>query len=466
MKKITFILLALGITFQSFGQSVRNGGFEFWTSQSWIDPTGCFASNDRFVPYGFAANVQRVTPGYHGSYAVEIQTTRVGSDTLQSYFGNGNPGQANIPGGIPYNQKATGFRMYYQSNVQPTDTALVIVIFKLAGSPIGGYVSKITGNVGTYTLYQKTFVPALTQTPDTVVFAATSSNLLRNNFTGIPGSTLIIDSVTFTGVTSQPALMNGDFENWTTETSMFPNSWQGSYPGVFQSTDKYSGSYALELTTEGPTLGGNNQAQPGQATTGNWQNYGQGGYPFSKQIDTLMFYYKYAPHGTDTASVNLTFKKNGSVIGGAGNIILAAATYTLMKVPFNVGSVPDSLIVTFQSTQNYNLAGIHIGSDLKIDNLSLASQPFGIPGIFENTSFKLYPNPTRSTISVDMHQFNGNVEQISVYDITGKLMESNTYGVGYHDNILNLDLTGFANGTYILNVKTSEGNYYQRVSKI
>src|SRR5581483_10550830 len=108
-----------------------------------------------------------------------------------------------------------------------------------------------------YTLSANMFAPALTQTPDTVVFGATSSNLLINNFRGIPGSNLTIDSVTFTGVVSQPALLDGDFENWTMDTATFPNSWVGTYPGVFMSTDKYSGTYALELTTQAASAASN-----------------------------------------------------------------------------------------------------------------------------------------------------------------------------------------------------------------
>jgi len=466
MKKITILLAILIGAFQSIGQSIPNGGFEAWSNHIWQDPTNYFSSNSRYVPYGYAVYVQKTNSAYHGSAAVQLQTTKVGPDTISAYFANGNPGGPVVPGGIPYNRKPTGIRFYYKCSIMTGDTGLVIAIFKLAGSVIGNYVFKVYGNVASYTLSANMFAPALTQTPDTVVFGATSSNLLINNFRGIPGSNLTIDSVTFTGVVSQPALLDGDFENWTMDTATFPNSWVGTYPGVFMSTDKYSGTYALELTTQAASAASNNSAQPGIATTGNWFHYGWGGTPFNNQVDTLVFYYKYSPYGADTANVNVSFKKNGSIVNGVGRDILGQPNYAMMSIPFNVGQVPDSVIVTFSSTRSWQLAAMHVGSDLKIDNLSMKSQPFGVADIVENTSFKAYPNPCSNILSVDMQQFKGSVEQIGVYDITGKLMESKTYGVGYRDNVLTLDLGGFAGGTYILNIKTSAGTYYQRVSKI
>src|SRR6185312_2936499 len=290
MKKILHSAVFALLIGTAAAQTIPNNSFENWNYNIWKDPTNYTTANDQYVPHGIPATVTRIGAGsYHGSYSVSLltDTVRVGGvkDTLQAYFANGNPGGGGpITGGIPYAQKPTGMRFYYICNVMPGDTALVLAVFKRSGSAVGICEAKLTGNQGTWAL--KIQPATILLTPDTVVFAATSSNLLLGNFSGYPGSSLSIDSVTFTGVASQPALMNGDFENWTTDTAAYPVSWSGSYPGVYQTTDKKGGTYAVEMTTQGKTVF--NSAQPGSISTG-YNNNGptMGGNPFTNQIDTL-----------------------------------------------------------------------------------------------------------------------------------------------------------------------------------
>src|SRR6185437_13971297 len=374
MKKILHSAVFALLIGTAAAQTIPNNSFENWNYNIWMDPTNYTTANDQYVPYGIMGTVTQTSGAgsfYHGAHAVKLMTdtVRVGGvkDTLQAYMANGNPGGGGpITGGIPYAQKPTGMRFYYTCDVKLGDTALVLAVFKKAGSPIGICEAKLIGNVGTWTLYTQPATIFLT--PDTVVFACTSSNLLLNGYSGLPGSTLFIDSVTFTGVASQPALMNGDFENWTTDTAAFPTSWSGSYPGVYQTTDKKGGTYAVEMKTQGKTVF--NNAQPGQITTGYSHNgLIMGGNPITNQVDTLMFWYKYTPTGSDTANVNIQFKKNGGFVFGTGKYLLPSASYRLDSVPFNTGSAIDSAIIRFQSTNTYQLAQNHVGSDLKVDNI-------------------------------------------------------------------------------------------------
>jgi hypothetical protein len=265
---------------------------------------------------------------------------------------------------------------------------------------------KFGGVHNTYTPFSFTFNPPLAGVPDTVVFAAISSDAFSN--IAVPGSMLQIDSVSFTGAAIvQPAAFNGDFENWGSFTMDRPNNWYisgggGSGSGISKTTDKYAGSYAAQLTTTQGDHNGVPNASAAQISTGynlnNCQgmNCQRGGYPFTNQNDTLEFYYKYSPAGPDTAQMMLNFKKNGSQVWGTGWWTNSTyTTYQHVKVGFSIGSPIDTAIVSFQSSSWRDSTLNFVGSTLKIDEVHFTSQPLntGIPMYEPAVGVKVFPNP-------------------------------------------------------------------------
>ncbi|MGP8216646.1 MAG: hypothetical protein ACLQQ4_13860 [Bacteroidia bacterium] len=187
------------LTFNSFGQSIPDGGFEAWNTTTWNDPQYYNTANDQNVPYGFAAGVTQTT-GYLGvNYGVMIETVNTPSGPQGGFIidanvhGNGGP-----KGGIPYSQKPTGIRFYYKYTPVNNDTAAVLVMFKKSGSLIDSFLVILPTAETNYTLHSYYPKNALPTTPDTVIFAAVSSIQILNNGGGTVGSTLVIDSVTFT----------------------------------------------------------------------------------------------------------------------------------------------------------------------------------------------------------------------------------------------------------------------------
>jgi hypothetical protein len=459
---ITFVFAAGAL----MAQTIPNGNFESWNENTWMDPAGgYYSSDDLYVPSQYSPNVVRTTNAYHGSYAIQLTTVKVGVDTLQAFVTNGNPGGANPTGGAPYSQKPTGIRLYYECNIMPGDSATIVAVFKKSGSVIGTYGQKLTGVRSSYTLLVIPFSPALAINPDTLIFAFTPSNLLiNNNYKGIPGSTLTIDSVTFTGGVIQPNT-NGDFENWIDDTAAYPTGWTGAYPGVYRTTAAYAGNYALELKTQGPSLF-SSKGQPGYATTG--KNYGNsGGYPYTLLTDTLEFYYKYAPAGgPDTAGFNIEFKKNDVSVGGTGAILTAQAAYTLKKIGFTIGSTPDSAIIAFASTLTASLDMVHKGSTLLVDNLFFKSQPLSIPVLLADGSIRIYPNPVVNSFTLNADGFSGSIRALKIYDMSGRLVESFEYPSGLNNNIEHYDISRYSAGLYLIHITTNSGDYYQKISKL
>jgi hypothetical protein len=366
MKTSLLFSLLIALTFKMFPQSIPNGGFENWNVTSYNDLMYWYCSNEN--NNGNPVNVTRVTDPYHGSYAALLSTVMTGTNLNFAFIANGDPSK--VAGqGVPYNQQATGFSFRYKCNIVTNDSAFVWVIFKKSGVKIGEYIKKITGTKTNYTLGSMTF--SLSQAPDSMIFAAASSNPF--SYTGPAGSTFQLDSLLFTGVSGQPVNFNGSFEQWQMISSATPLGWNtSSNNSATQTNDMYSGNYALRLQT----MSSGTVAYPGNATNGTPASSTTiGGTPFSNQIDTLVFYYKYAPaNSNDSAMVNLNFKKNFNFFSSYSAWFPAAGSYTKAKMPINLSMAPDSLIIFLNSSKSWTVPGTYGGADFKIDNMYMTSQ--------------------------------------------------------------------------------------------
>ena len=380
MKKNLLSLIAILFSGILFSQTIPNGGFENWQVTNYENPQYFFTSNfNNNNESTSPVNAQKTTDAFHGSFAIKLTTVLAGTDTAFAFVADGDPGKNPVKGGVPYTsaQKPTGIRLYYKSNIILGDSALILVVCKKAGATIGFYLYKIGATQTSYTLFSKTFSPALAQTPDSIVFACASSDAFAG--VGFPGNMIQIDSVGIVGATQQPPMLNGDFETWQGFTNSILGGWvtEGSDNTIdFRTTDKYSGIYALELQTNVPDFGGS-KVNPGNALTGIPQhNLGpKGGTPYSQQIDTLYFYYKYLPADpADSMQISLQFKAGGVQQGGQSKLFGFAGTYTKAAFPLNLFQAPDSVIISMQSSKTWPAPNSYIGSDLKIDNMYFASQ--------------------------------------------------------------------------------------------
>lgn len=482
MKKnlLLLFLIYISVTVYSQTPSIPNGNFEQWTTSSWEYPQNYprNSNTDNFFYYHLPTNVTKTTDVFHGTYAVKLATIAGGADTAVGYFLNGNPnGDPSVwTGGMAYNQKPTGFRGYFKYNVATADSATIIMAFSKNGVNIGSYMFNIGGIHSTYTLFNYTLTPALAQTPDSVLVAFVSSKIsaTQQKPSGIPGSTLYIDSVSFTGVTGQPALMNGDFELWQTQTYDSPDNWYiqsggGDVFNAVRTTDAKAGIYAMELTTVmGSNQYGGQRASSGQVSTGYYPNNcggscnELGGYPFINQIDTLAFWYKYTPSGNDSAVVSLNFKKNGINMGWQGTSLHAAATYQYKEIPFSLFQAPDTVIVQAQSSNWNDTLISFVGSNLKIDEIHFKSQPLAT-GIFNNkneNALRIFPNPTSGNIHVQALGIS--IQSIEVYNVLGE----NIYSASNIKQQSNeIDLSKFQKGIYFVKIYDGEKMHIEKIIK-
>lgn len=81
----------------------------------------------------------------------------------------------------------------------------------------------------------------------------------------------------------------------------------------------------------------------------------------------------------------------------------------------------------------------------------------------EETDMTVFPNPFRETVQVQFSKSSEEVVRLNLYSATGALLKSfqNTMA-----RTIQLDLSGWAGGLYILQVDSEQGHYSTKIQKL
>ncbi|MES2780475.1 MAG: T9SS type A sorting domain-containing protein [Bacteroidota bacterium] len=432
-------LLALGLlTFLSYGvyaQSILNGSFEDWTTTQYDDLSNWANSNRETLRSGIIS-VTKVS-GVTGS-AVKLETSLSSmGDTMGAFISNTPGDPLNGEGGVPFSQIPTAFTGKYKANMAGSDSAILLINFKKNGASIGTMFFTLGGkNQTTFSTFS--FPISLTTAPDSVIIACASSNLLTQIGVAI-GSNITYDDFAFTGPGVTQTIPNGNFETWTVMSSDKINGWDvgGPMECVSKVPDAYKGTAALKLVTISGENGSVNEAY---LINGKFpqQRGSIMGLPFTNQNDTLIGYYKFSTPGVDSASISVQTTKGGNFVGGSYLALEPKATYTQFRIPVISTDVPDSIIIIIGASSIQG-SDPTLGNILILDEVQLASAPLNT-GLLtlsaKADNFNLYPNPASNTL------FISNIETgatISIYDITGKLMLTQTKTDADNKTSINID---------------------------
>lgn len=434
MKRILFICFYV-VCFQIYlvAQTVPNGGFENWQVEHFFDePNFGITSNLQCFYNVQMGNVQKTTDAYAGNFAAKLITVEAANDTIPGIILVGTPVGNTITGGIPINVRPDSLKVYAKFNIQPGDTASIVVGFRNANfvDPIGFTQLIFTGNQNTYQEFKSiiTWVDAFT-VPDTL-FAIFTSSIINSN-TLIPGSELFVDNVGFTGAVGAP---NSNFETWTAIESLEPVDWWtpnfaliNQTPCVTQTTDAHSGQYALSiknvLTASGDTIGFASNGYLGN-------DLFNGGMPISQNPTMVTGYYKYTPVGNDTALVGIFITKYDANLGVSVRLdsslikLPAAANYTYFELPlyYNGWPIADSLNITFASGNfNGDTSLLVPGSVLNVDDIEVFFNPVSVQDFSFETNQVVYPNPAQNVLYLKLT--NTNLNQVfKLFDAKGTLV--------------------------------------------
>ncbi len=450
MKNCLLILSLFLIQTSVQAQAIPNAGFENWSNFNYDEPIQWFSSNIETVPAFGIPTVTSVV-GFSGLSA-RISTYIIGNDTLKGTIANSNMDILAGEGGVPYSDQPTELTGYYSYDLPANDTALLLVIFKSGGVVISTDLFKIKGTGSEPSYVPFTFPLSLSAVPDSVIIACTASNLITNQ--GIAnGSWIEYDELAFTGPSVTQAIPNGSFDNWNNETINLPLSWKTFGSGVTQSSDAYSGGFALGLQS----VQRGNFVEISGASSG--QEFGMGGFPFSLMTDSLVGYYKYLTAGADTAAAYVSTSLNGSPVGGGIMAFYPTSVYTPFSIPVNSNTNPDTMRIEFFSSAADSALD---GSILLIDNLDLQSIITGINTKANKNSnlFSANPNPVSDKLQIS---YNGQVQalQTYIYNSLGEVV----YESSSTNNRFEMEVSQLAAGCYWLKMINGDNVSVRKIIK-
>ncbi len=367
----------------AFAQVLQNGGFEDWDLRLINDLQGYETS--AFEAFGLTGQENCVIDSNAvGGFGVSLTTVAAQGDTAFAYLINGDID--NLSGGQSYNDRPDSLVGYYKYDVQAGDTALILLSFRHDTTENANLTVTITGTQSTYTRFSMPINWTDTMSPDSLIFAASSSNAI--NELGItPGSELALDELRLINSNGDTlgAILNQSFENWLPDTSLLPSGWISTardpftreLNSVIRSDSAYSGDYSIRMKTS---------FFDGDTILGIVSNYDyetqKGGSAFDRQVDTLYGYYRFESPGVDSAFVFLkAFNQTDTFQRGLK--LPPASAFTYFELPMNMPSNPDSIQVAFMSSAEYqhSVDGSTFWVDeLKFKNCPLPDTPSVITG--------------------------------------------------------------------------------------
>src|SRR5690554_1106306 len=101
---------------------------------------------------------------------------------------------------------------------------------------------------------------------------------------------------------------------------------------------------------------------------------------------------------------------------------------------------------------------------LKIDNINISAQntapALGVEKI-DAERFNVFPNTTTGLLTVTNNE-NVGIQQIEVLDSSGKIIKTQSFA---NESNVNIDLSAFASGIYMLHIKTEQGTAVKKLIK-
>lgn len=125
-----------------------------------------------------------------------------------------------------------------------------------------------------------------------------------------------------------------------------------------------------------------------------------------------------------------------------------------------------STITNLQDNISVNGSGLKIGSIVKYDNIKLTALPSVPPYILSanemvSVKFNMYPNPATNVVNITNSE-NMLVEQVTVYDSSGKQLTTHNYN---NQTQIQLNVENLPSGTYMLHIQTNTGLAVKKLVK-
>ncbi|MDR0606227.1 MAG: PCMD domain-containing protein [Bacteroidales bacterium] len=362
---------------------------------------------------------------YNGNYSLKVvsdQMTFGGTSIFlpgvaATLYINFNPVDCIL--GQPFTSRPTAIKGFHKYIPVNGDSAAIDVRLKKNGVVLGSGKQVIYSEVSTWTQFDIPINYVSNETPDTIVVIFASS--ANYDFTSLAtllacqgqiGSALYLDDIEF-DYTQAENITDGGFENcWVTKQGTsgtyedFNDNYYFNSLNIFSnllsalggtadltafkdSVDVLEGKYALKLVSGNLQVMGNTLFLPGamgnitlQPVAGMPPISLTLGHPFTSRPVAIKGWHKYIPVDGDSAAIEISLKKNGTIIGSGKQIITSKiSSWSQFSVPVNYTSAnkPDTIIIIFSASAKYDFTDLttlmqcdgQVGSALYLDDLEL-----------------------------------------------------------------------------------------------
>ena len=440
---VFFLTVISGNSVAQFGE-IQNGDFESWTNQTLYETPSAWKSSNT-EEYRGVAVTSKSTTAQEGSYSVLLETVALDDDTLVGYVLHGTLGANGPDGGIAYTSAFDAVRVQCQSNILTGDTLYMLMIRFSGGTLIDFEMLPVVGGVNSS--WTQVDLPVNTMGQDEVFIGFIMGD---PGVSPKPGSWALVDNVEMLngGVATTP-LPNQGFETWTTASVEDANNWYtlNTLLSSFQiensnkTTDAYSGTYAMEMTT---VQAFGTDTVPAYISIGAIDLNAAGSpfllAPYTANPTTFSGAYKYSPVNGDEGWITINFIESGSVIGQHVEMFTSAqSVYTTFTSLLTITGTPDSILFVASSGENP-------GSVLKLDDLQFSGGAVSIGEVVSNDLFTMYPNPANEIVTINLEA--NSSYSLYIYNVIGKLVDSKENSMG----ITELNVSDFPKGTYLIRI--------------
>lgn len=285
---------------------------------------------------------------------------------------------------------------------------------------------------------------------------------------------IILLAVVFSiALKAQNPIPNPGFETWVNDSSA--TSWTSKFDTTViivtihiqtacKTTDMHSGSYAIKVFPYHlvNTMLSIDKYIPGFATIGGLkldianQNVNfVGGVPITSKPTKVTGWFKYAPVGTDTATVLVNMSKNDTIIG-TGKFTTTGATSVYTQFDANINytdsRMPDKInVILLSSSQTIT----QLGSMFYVDDLDVVGGGAGITPLNALLPVNVYPNPSNGKINIELPA----EAKVRIFNMIGV----EVYNSAAQSGLVSVDLSSNAEGIYFVEI---DNGFTKQVKKI
>ncbi|NND94288.1 MAG: T9SS type A sorting domain-containing protein [Flavobacteriales bacterium] len=462
MKTLYYTLtLALFFSSQMGAQNITNGGFENWEVAEEFDSPVDWSNTDLEAGF-FTSAISLSSDAVDGQNSVRLETIDETDDGIFGFVLAGEFGDDGPEGGFPFTGEVEGLRGHFKWDVQPGDSANIIMVAFNGGEMVEMAVEKLVGSEDMWTEIDMTFQSGAVEV-DEVLVAVASSNALEDEY--VEGSWVMVDDLTMmNGDTEIGGVPNGSFEEWEQFSYEEPVDWNTTaFIGISlveQVSDAHSGDHAVML--ENMYLEEYDEYAEAYLINGEFTEDGPvGGQDYTLRPEVINGYFKYNPQGTDTGFVHVQFWNESNLIGMAVVELFETSEYTMFseEIMFFGNETPTHF--TLVATPGNETGSVLYLDDLEFGGVTGLEEPQELEGIV----MKVRPNPTRGDltlyVSADLK-----ITEILMYNAYGRVAFRQTgerfLGKG---EPISLNLWGIDSGVYQLVLMTEQGIVTETVVK-